>query len=407
MRSILAIPALALVATVPEPTPGPGSDAAPPPMPPLPPGAEVVADGLDNPRGITIDADGALWIAEAGGVPPDAAAPCLPGPEGPEVCYDTGGAITRVDGDTSEQVVTGLRSIAQRSGMNASGPHDVAITADGTVYVVVGFGGDPATRADNEAGGPEQLGRLFTLDIDSGELTEVADIAGYETSDNPDGGLVDSNPFSLVALDDGSLAVTDAGGNSLLQVTADGTISTLAVFPDRQVETSDGSSEVPMNAVPTGFAVGSDGDFYVGQLTGFPFPADGANVYRVAAGGGDPEVAADGFTNIIDVAVADNGDLYVLEINSGGLLNVDPADPSTMTGELSRISADGARDVVVPGLVFPSAVALADDGTIYVTNNSVIAGAGQVLGIAGEASAGSTPATTGDTEMAEAPATTG
>lgn len=396
MRAILAIPALALVATVPDPTPTPGSDAAAAPMPPLPPGAEVVADGLNNPRGILVDADGTLWIAEAGGVPPDDAAPCMPGPEGPEVCYDTGGAITRVDGDSQEQVATGVRSIAQRSGMNASGPHDIAVASDGTIYVVVGFGGDPATRADNEAGGPAQLGRLFTLDPESGELTEVADIAGFETTDNPDGGLVDSNPFALAALDDGSLAVTDAGGNSLLQVTADGTISTLAVFPDRQVETTDGTSEVPMNAVPTGFAVGSDGTLYVGQLTGFPFPADGANVYSVAAGGGEPEVVAEGFTNVIDVAVADNGDLYVLEFNSGGMLNVDPADPSTMTGELTRVAADGSQEVVVPGLVFPSSVVVAADGSIYVTNNTVMAGAGQVLRIAGDggAAASAAPATT-------------
>lgn len=404
MRTILAIPALALVATVPEPTPG--SDAASAPVPPSPPGAEVVADGLDNPRGIIIDADGALWIAEAGGVPPGDAAPCLQGPEGNEVCYATGGAITRVADGSQERVVAGLRSIAERTGSNASGPHDLAMTADGSLYVLFGLGADPAVRAENEAGGPEQLGRLFALDAETGELTEVADVAGFEASDNPDAAVVDSNPFAMAVLDDGALAITDAGGNSLVQVGPDGTITTLAVFPERQVETMDGG-EVPMNAVPTGLAVGSEGEYYVGQLTGFPFPPGGANVYSVAAGGADPEVVAEGFTNVIDVAITPSGDLYVLEFNAGGMLNVDPADPSTLAGDLIRVGADGTQEVVVSGLVAPTAVALADDGTIYVTNNGVMAGAGQVLSIAGDAGAGSTAATTGDTEMAEAPATTG
>lgn len=439
MRALLAVPALAvaLAATVPEPTPGsdapgsetpgsetpgsetpgseapssapgsgapgsaapgsqvPGSEAAVPPVAPLPAGAEVVADGLDNPRGLLIDADGAVWVTEAGGVPPDDASPCLPGPEGNEVCYGTSGAITRVDGDSQERVISGLRSIAERSGMNATGPHDLAMTTDGSIYVAFGLGADPSVRAENEAGGPEQLGRLFSVDPDSGELTEVADIAGFEASDNPDGGVVDSNPYSLAALDDGALAVTDAGGNSLLQVAADGTITPLAVFADRPVEGPDGS-EVPMNAVPTGLAVGAEGQYYVGQLTGFPFPVGGANVYTVAAGGAEPSVFAEGFTNVIDVAVAPNGDLYVLEFNSGGMLSIDPADPSTLAGELIRVGTDGTTETVVSGLTAPTAVAVADDGTIFVTNVGVIAGAGQLLRIAGGETTGST-AVTGDT----------
>lgn len=361
--------------------------------PPLPAGAEVVADGLDNPRGLTIGPDGALWIAEAGGVGGADAGPCTTGPEGNEVCYNTTGAVSRVLNGQQERVATGIRSIGDRAtGMNATGPHDLAFTADGSLYLLVGLGADPAVRAENEGDGPAQLGRLFQLDPTTGELAEVADVSGYETTNNPDGGALDSNPFALVAVPDGSLAVVDAGSNALYRVDLDGTITTLAVFPDRLELLPDGSAEIPMNAVPDAVAIGPGDDFYVGELTGFPFPTGGANVFRVDATGSDPVLHAEGFTNIIDVAFGANGDLYVLEYSAAGMLGMNPADPATL-GQLVRVTPDNQRTVLVSGLMTPTGLAVAADGTIYVANNGGSAGGGQVLRFGPEGSAGATGAT--------------
>jgi hypothetical protein len=66
-------------------------------------------------------------------------------------------------------------------------------------------------------------------------------------------------------------------------------------------------------------AVGPDGAYYVGQLTGFPFPVGGARVFRVVPGH-RPQVFARGFTNIIDIAFDRHGRLHVLEIASDGIL---------------------------------------------------------------------------------------
>ena len=46
-----------------------------------PGGLKVVAEGLNNPRGIGIGPDGALYVAESGS---GGAGPCIPSPEGGE-----------------------------------------------------------------------------------------------------------------------------------------------------------------------------------------------------------------------------------------------------------------------------------------------------------------------------------
>ncbi len=340
--------------------------------PPPPVRATVLATGLDNPRGLAFGPDGALFVAEAGSA---GDGPCIEGPEGNRECYGNTGAITRIEAGSQQRVVEGLRSRAAEDGSQATGPHDVALDG-GDLYAVVGLAGAPATRAELDDDGGE-LGRL--IEVADGNAELVADIVGFEGEANPDGNEVNSNPYSLAALDEGGFVVADAGANALLRVDTDGEFETLAVFPDRP-ETGPNGQELNMHAVPNSVAIGPDGDYYVGQLTGFPFPAGGANVYRVPAGGGEPEVFASGFTNIIDVAFGPDGSLYVLELFRGGLPNVNPEDPSTLKGRLVRVAPDGSQtEVAGSGLIAPGSVVLDDDGALYLSIYSVLPGAGQVI----------------------------
>ena len=115
-----------------------------------------------------------------------------------------------------------------------------------------------------------------------------------------------------------------------------------------------------MDTVPTSVAIGPDGSYYVGQLTGFPFPVGGANVYRVPANGGLPEVYAEGFTAIIDVAFAPDGSLYVLELAKNGLL--DAFILNDWTGALIRVAPDGTRSEITEGELFaPGGVVIGPD----------------------------------------------
>ena len=133
-------------------------------------------------------------------------------------------------------------------------------------------------------GGPDESDRPPRHDLASGphrrqwQRGPVADLAAYERDSNPDGQIIDSNPFDLTPAPDGSLYVADAGGNSLLKVTPSGEIST--VFAWR------------VNSVPTSVAFDRSGQAHVGFLSPAPFIQGSANIERVTGSGspgGPPE----------------------------------------------------------------------------------------------------------------------
>jgi hypothetical protein len=337
-------------------------------------GLELVVSGLVNPRGLTFAPDGALYVAEAGS---GGGGPCFLSGNGQTVCFGPTGAITKITlggTATKTRVISGLPSVAPSNATGATGPHDVQFQGPGNGFVTIGLGGDPVNRT---AQGPfpdfasvgSEFGRLVRFKT-NGKWAVNADLAGFEAIANPDGNFPDSNPYGLLALPvAGRLVYTDAGGNTLNAIAENGSISNLAVFPNRTVPFGAPGATVIMQAVPTSVAVGPDGAFYVGQLTGFPFPLDGANVYRVPAAGGAPVVFASGFTKIIDLDFGPDGSLYVLQVSAVG-----GAPPQGGTGSLIRVATNGTKTTVVPpgaGLVAPGGIAISNDGSIYITNFSV------------------------------------
>jgi hypothetical protein len=340
------------------------------------PTLQIIASGLSNPRGLAFGPEGALYVAEAGR---GGAGPCITGGMG-LVCYGPTGSITRISpiaAGNQTRIVTGLPSLAppptaSNAGAGALGPHHIGFLGRGNGWVTIGLGNDPDVRSNLGAAGGN-FGRLLRM-LPNGRVEYEQDLAEYENSANPDGGLTDSNPFGIAVLPSRTL-YTDAGGNTLNEVAANGRISTLAVFPDRQVQNPFAPPGVlmPMQAVPTSVVRGPDGVLYVGQLTGFPFPVGAANVYRVPAEGGTPEVFASGFTNIIDIAFGPDGALYVLEIDSSSLRLGGPE------GSLFRVANGTKTTVVGAGLTMPGGMTFGPDGSIYITNMTTSPTAGQVV----------------------------
>ncbi len=334
------------------------------------PSLTVVAAGLNNPRGLAVTPDGTVYVAEAGS---GGAGPCVKGESGPS-CFGLTGAIVRIRNGRWLRIRWGLPSVADAGGMQASGPSDVNVAPNGSLSFVV-QGVDLQTPATF---GPQGAALQHLVHVTAtGTLQTGPDLYAYEKAHNPDGREINSDPYALVTQGTRTLVV-DAAANDLLSIDGNGVISTLAVFPTRMVP-GPGGKMVPMEAVPDSIAVGQDGAYYVGELTGFPFPVGGARIYRVVPGQA-PTVYASGFTNIVSLAFGPDHSLYVVEIFKNGLGNVNPQHPATLAGALIRLTPDGTRTTVASaGLVAPTGVAVSRAGAVYVSNFGVLSGQGQVV----------------------------
>jgi hypothetical protein len=359
------------------------------------PQVEVIAKGLSNPRGLAFAPDGALYVTEAG---KGGNGGCAVLGDGQNACYGETGAVLRIDISGTRQPVQVLRnlpSLAPEGGFGANGPQAVAFAADGSGKVAMGLGSHRATR-EGLGRRSDLFGRLVALPKASaplpfgpgdkapsaapfpGALDAKAsiDLAAHEDEHDPAGDGSDSNPVGLLALPGHWLAV-DAGANTLFHIDGDRHVSAHATFGPRDVPAPPflglpPGATIPMQAVPTSVAQGPDGALYVGQLTGFPFPAGAANVYRVPAEGGEPEVYASGFTNIVDIVFDREGNLYVLQIGNGF---AGPGGPPLLSpGKLIRVEADGTRTVIYEDLFYPGGLAIGPDGAAYVTNNGIVPG---------------------------------
>jgi hypothetical protein len=314
----------------------------------------LIMSGLNNPRGLAIGPDGGIYVAEAGA---GGAGPCTINATNENRCFGNTGAVSRWLNGVQQRVFSQFPSHALVGGGAALGPSDVAFQGS-QMFVLMGLGFDPTQRSVLFGG--DLFGKLLQVSP-TGQITEAGDVSAFERDVNPAGGPVDSNPFGLLVLPTVRL-VTDAGGNALLSVVPSGLVNKVAVFPSRPTRTTD--------AVATSVAVGPDGAYYVSELTGVPFAAGAANIWRVVPGQA-PTVFRSGFTTVTDIDFGPDGSLYVVEHSTG------PAFFG-LPGDLVKITPDGQRTVLVSNLDRPTSLRVASDGSVYYTNRGITAGAGEV-----------------------------
>jgi hypothetical protein len=326
----------------------------------------VAMSGLDNPRGLAWGPEGGLYVAEAG--TGQLGGPCVQLARGP-ACYSPTGGISRLWRGEQERVVAGLPSVINLGEGGVSGPQHISFQGRGGGYVAIGFGGDPALRA-----GLGDVGSLMATLVKfepSGEWRVVADVGGFETAHNPAGGPLDSNPYGLLA-EPGRRFVTDAGGNDLLEVAANGDVSLVTTFPSLPAP----PPFLRSDPVPTDVERGPDGALYVSQLTGVPFVAGSAGIYRIVPGE-PPQLYAGGFKTITDFSFGDDGSIYLVEYASAPMFLGGP-------GSLVRVAPDGTRTIITTALLRPTGVVAGPDGELYVSQKGGLgdlAGVGEVLRI--------------------------
>ena len=326
----------------------------------------VVVGGLNNPRGIDIGANGRVVVAEAGA-----------------------GRVVRITPGKATPIAVGLPTVTSPEG-EATGPTNVALTGSGNVFVVVG-------------GGPTDVdARFATLRRITGVRRQVADIAAFQVRnpdpEDQDGIPEESNPYGLESIGAGRMLVADAAGNDLLLVRPNGRVVNVARIPLHTVSTSHLPPDafpfplppqVTAEAVPTSVAVGPDGYWYVAELTGFPFTPGASRIWRISpqARGAtcDADTSdgcslfADGFTAVTGIDFGPDGSLYVVEMARHGLAAFFMGGDTA--GALWRVKGGARTELAAGELTVPADVAVARNGTVYVTNKSVFPD-GEVLAIA-------------------------
>jgi hypothetical protein len=319
---------------------------------------EVVADGLNSPRQITVAEDGTIFIAEAG----------IGGEEmgmdefGSETPFGNSARVTMVLPDGEQSImVEGLFSRGYFGGF--LGAHKFLRAGD-VDWLLLGEG----LPAENMPEGASPVSALVT--VADGEFTVVADTLAAETAENPDGEDVVSNPTDFAVGADDKIYIVDSSANVLWGYTEADGLTVAAVWP----VTDD------VSAVPTSVEVGVDGSIYVGFLGGFPFlPADQGGTSRIERWE-DGEVA-ETFTSVnlvTDFVVAEDGTIYVVQIADGfGDMGYNPD-----SGSVVAVTADGI-EVIAEGLPYPYGIAMDANGDLLVgINTSYVApDSGQVVRI--------------------------
>jgi hypothetical protein len=336
----------------------PAAEAA---APALPMGCAVAASGLANPRFVTVE-DGIVYVTLAGTAGDEAifaeAAEGTPEPTEPITMYGASGSVVAIlaDGSVTE-VATGLPSFT--FGTEIVGPAGIDIE-NGIAYVATG-GVGPATGTV-----PALAGRaaLWSIELQSGEATIVADLETFEIETNPDPWHIDSDPYGLVIGEDGMIYVADAGGNDIVKVDpTTGETSILAVIPGLpgQQANPDRGDAAEIDPVPTGLALAPDGGLYVSLLSGGPFFPQTSALMHVAMDGTVTTVAS-GLTMLGDVTIAPDGSIYVVTMSENF---IDPAGPAP--GAIVRVNADGTSETVISGIPFPNGIAFDEEGNAYIT----------------------------------------
>lgn len=342
-------------------------------------GPEVVATGLDQPRGLDISPRGDLYIAEAGS-----------GGDLEEVGFFAGalhctgftGAVTRVDKKgVQERVIEGLPSAGHcdggqqglgPAGVVAEGRHDVVVQMSSTAIF------DPNAALTV---GADLYGRVLDTRDDGTIRSVIADITSFEAAADPDGEGYDSNPTDLARYG-GGYVVTDAGANAVLVIDSRGGLVRTTLVPQDPCPGGPGNcfGDLNLDSVPTGITAGPGDTFYISTLSGvvadftvtppdIGFRPGNGKVFAFDAKTGEIAPLATGLTTVIDVAYDRRaGVVYAAEYLTGAVWRID-----VETGDRSRVDTPG--DLVTPG-----GLAVDRDGDLYVSTFTAAPGKiGQVV----------------------------
>ncbi|MDX1992127.1 MAG: ScyD/ScyE family protein [bacterium] len=326
----------------------------------------IVADGLTSPRHVTIDADGNVYVAEAGNGGDLTVLDAF----GSEISAGFTSQVSSVSAEGEQSVLLGeLFSRAYFGEGSYLGAHKIVATED-SYWVLLGEGAE-----SNEIPEGTRYEALVQLNRETLEEVQVIDLGAYEVENNPDEDpqTIASNPVDFDVAADGTIFIVDASANSVLTWTEADGLALFAAYP----LTDDAPSSVPSSV---DVVDGEDGTqtVYIGFLGGFPFVREGGSARIEVYTDGELTSTITGVNLVTDVQFNDaDGLLYVVELADGfGNEGYIPA-----SGRIITVDAEGTIAPVVESLNFPYGLAMNADGQILVSVNSSFSepGSGQVI----------------------------
>lgn len=320
---------------------------------PLPASVNVIAAGLDSPRGFAWGPDGTLHIALAGRGG-DTVFPIM---DGFTLELGMSSSVATIADGCTTPLVSGLVSAHWAEPGWVWGAMDVVFLND-ELYVLIS-GAGPTWMSPSSRSGVYRINEGGTMDL-------VADLTTW----------IASNPPAFIPPDynsDGSLFDMEAAGDALLVSEAVGG-QIIRIVPDGEITMMADLSEGHL--VPTGIAVDDEGNAYVGFETTPPYPDGGSKVVKVTPDGTVTDQWT-GLTAVTDVALGPDGVLYAAEMSTG---NLDEAPFFTEnTGRIVRQTGPDTLEEVVINVAVPANLGFDADGLLYLTTPAFApnAGAGQ------------------------------
>ncbi len=194
-------------------------------------GADALAASLNSPRGLAMDAQKNLYIADSA--------------NNRIRRITSEGFINTIVGDGTSATTGdgGLATVAQ-----INNPYDVAIDAGGSVYIL------------------ERLGHVIRKATVGGNITTIAGTGTPGTNDSETGVALQQNLnyAQALAVDrQGNLLVADTNNDRVRMITTDGNIKTIAGTADNDFYGDGGPANAAALRGPTGVAVDAAGNIYI------------------------------------------------------------------------------------------------------------------------------------------------
>jgi hypothetical protein len=377
-----------------------GTSGAAPPASPWT--FQPVISHLNEPRGLSFDGRGDLYVAEAGHAGSATAGVTRTGAV--SKFRWAGGALTRAWSTKFTSVY--MPAEGGGGGSEVLGPAAVSATGNGCSRHHGDGRGHAADRSSScqvsailslshrgikaEAGlDVPQLGHLYRLNGRTGKAKSVSDVGDRDyawTSRHADlfTDFPDANPYAVLNLrgHDGRGArtfVADAGANTISRVSANGRTRVISYIPNE-------TSGAMRDATPTCISQGPDGALYVGTLdllSNFAAGSGQSNVWRVNPNSTNwrhnATLWATGYTTINGCTFDRHGNFWASE-----LFYPNAAGPP---GDLAMAPFDHPNAITHLGggtVALPGGIAQGPDGAMYVSTGSAdpTPGSGAIVRVA-------------------------